>query len=116
MLTDFELLQAAPKSIYSGLAPGLINNATRNSTKTACPSERIPPAHFDRVLAWGLIDNRPFLRCLHGYALCQWRLERWKEAKTVFERMLWLNPSDNQGVRVCLPKMRSREAWMDDGF
>ncbi len=25
---------------------------------------------FDGVLAWGWIDNRPYLRCLHGYGLC----------------------------------------------
>ena len=31
---------------------------------------------FDGVLSWGLIDNRPFLRCLHGYGLCLWRLGR----------------------------------------
>ena len=43
-------------------------------------------------------------------------LERWKEAKTEFERMLWLNPSDNQGVRFCLPRVRAREPWTDDEF
>jgi hypothetical protein len=57
---------------------------------------------FDGVLAWGLIDNRPFLRCLQGYALCLWRLQRWDEAERVLDGMLWLNPSDNQGsVRCC---------------
>ncbi len=29
---------------------------------------------FDGVLPWGFIDNRPFLRCLHGAGLCAWRL------------------------------------------
>jgi hypothetical protein len=32
----------------------------------------------------------------------------------VFERMLWLNPSDNQGIRCLLPDVRARKAWMDD--
>jgi len=27
---------------------------------------------FNGVLPWGLIDNRPFLRCKHGYGLCLW--------------------------------------------
>jgi hypothetical protein len=26
--------------------------------------------NLDGVLPWGLIDNRPFLRCMHGYGLC----------------------------------------------
>jgi hypothetical protein len=69
---------------------------------------------FDGVLAWGLIDNRPFLRCMEGYGLCLWRLERWDEAERVFERMLWLNPSDNQGIRALLPEVQAREPWFDD--
>ena len=53
---------------------------------------------FDGVLAWGLIDNRPFLRCLHGYALCLWRLGRFAEAKRASSSgCSRLNPSDNQG-------------------
>jgi len=68
---------------------------------------------FDGVLSWGLVDNRPFLRCMQGYGLCLWRLERWEEAEHVFDRMLWLNPSDNQGIRFLLPDVRARQAWMD---
>ena len=70
-------------------------------------------ADFEGVLPWGLIDNRPFLRCMHGYALCLWRSERWQEAEQVLERMLWLNPSDNQGNRFLLPDVRARRAWVD---
>jgi len=69
---------------------------------------------FDGVLAWDLIDNRPFLRCMQGYGLCLWRLERWDEAAGVFERMLWMNPSDNQGIRFLLPDVRARQAWVDE--
>ena len=35
---------------------------------------------FDGVLHWGMIDNRPFLRCLQGYGLCLWRLGRFSES------------------------------------
>jgi hypothetical protein len=30
-------------------------------------------ADFGGVLLWRMIDNRPFLRCMHGYGLCPWR-------------------------------------------
>ncbi|MCA9707592.1 MAG: hypothetical protein KDK70_17195, partial [Myxococcales bacterium] len=70
---------------------------------------------FDGVLAWGLVDNRPFLRCLHGMAVCLWRLQRWEAAEGVLERMLWLNPTDNQGIRLLLAEVQAREAWTDDG-
>ena len=66
---------------------------------------------FDGVLHWGLIDNRPFLRCMHGYGLCLWRLGRFEEAARIFDRMLWLNPSDNQGVRFMINEVKAGIPW-----
>jgi hypothetical protein len=66
------------------------------------------------VLPWDLIDNRPFLRCMHGFGLCQWRLGRFKEAAAIFKRMLWLNPSDNQGVRFIIDEVRAKSPWRPD--
>jgi tetratricopeptide (TPR) repeat protein len=70
----------------------------------------LPPV-FDGLLLWGSIYNRAFLRCLHGYGLCLWRLGRPAEARAVFERILNLNPSDNQGVRGCLQDVRDGRSW-----
>ena len=67
--------------------------------------------NFEGLLPWGHINNRPFLRCLNGYGLCLWRLGRFKEADDVFTRMLWLNPTDNQGVRFLIHDVRNSEAW-----
>jgi tetratricopeptide (TPR) repeat protein len=64
---------------------------------------------FNGVLHWGHINNRPFLRCMHGYGLCLSSLGRHKEAEEVFSRMLWLNPTDNQGVRFLLGKVKERK-------
>jgi hypothetical protein len=69
------------------------------------------PAGFDGLLVWGRIYNRPFLRCLHGYALCRWRLGKLTEAQQVFERILSLNPNDNQGVRFCWEDVRNGRSW-----
>lgn len=66
---------------------------------------------FDGVLAWGWIDNRPFLRCMHGFALCLWRLGRLKETVKILDRMLWLNPSDNQGARLILDEVKAGMSW-----
>ena len=71
---------------------------------------------FDGVLSWGLIDNRPFLRCLYGYGLCLWRLGRFDEAAGVFERILWLNPSDNQGARFVIDVVRARQRWKPENL
>jgi hypothetical protein len=64
---------------------------------------------FNGVLHWGHINNRPFLRCMHGYRLCLSRLGRHKEAEENFTRMLWLNPTDNQGVRFLLGEGKERK-------
>ena len=63
------------------------------------------------VLPWGLIDNRPYLRCLHGYGLCLWCLNRFDEAAAVFTRMLLLNPSDNQGARFNFAEVQVGREW-----
>ena len=69
---------------------------------------------FDGVLPWGMIDNRPFLRCLQGYGLVLWRLKRFEDAERVFAQTLWLAPSDNLGIRFLLPQVRARAAWRAD--
>jgi hypothetical protein len=71
---------------------------------------------FNGVLSWRNVDNRPFLRCMHGYGLCLWRLGNYDEAIQVFQRMLWLNPSDNQGVRFIIDEVRMKKAWKSDGY
>ena len=68
---------------------------------------------FSAVLPWGLISNRPYLRCLHGYGLCLWRLKRFDESAVVFSRMLWMTPSDNQGARFNLAEVRNGREWQD---
>lgn len=66
---------------------------------------------FRDALPWGLIDNRPYLRCLHGKGLCLWRLGRVREATAVFHKQLWLNPSDNQGARFNLAAVEDGKTW-----
>jgi hypothetical protein len=87
--------------------------AIRHYEVGVCIGELSLGPDFDGLLPWGHIDNRPFLRCMHGFGLCLWRLERFEEAERVFERMPWLNPSDNQGVRFLIDDVRARTAWED---
>ncbi len=51
-------------------------------------------------LEWGWLENRPFLRCLHGLALARYDSGEIEEALRLFQELLSLNPNDNQGVRV----------------
>ena len=72
--------------------------------------------NFDGLLPWGRIDNRPFLRCMNGFGLCLWRQGRFEEAENIFKRMLWLNPTDNQGVRFVIEDVRAGIAWQNDSM
>ena len=51
-------------------------------------------------LEWGWLENRPFLRCLHGLALARYDDGEIEEALGLFQELLSLNPNDNQGVRA----------------
>jgi hypothetical protein len=66
---------------------------------------------FGGVLPWGWIDNRPFLRCLHGLTVSAWRLGRRDDAEALCWALLWLNPADNQGAGELLPEIAAGTAW-----
>jgi tetratricopeptide (TPR) repeat protein len=51
---------------------------------------------------WGLIETRPYMRALHALADDLGSEGRFDEAVPLCERMLELNPNDNQGVRFQL--------------
>ncbi|WP_081864773.1 hypothetical protein [Chondromyces apiculatus] len=70
----------------------------------------LPPG-FTGALPWQIGSNRPFLRCLHGKGLSLWRLGRRDEAARVFERLLWLNPRDEQGAARCFLDIEAGRAW-----
>ena len=50
---------------------------------------------------------------MHGYGLCLWRLGRFDEAERIYQQMLWLNPSDNQGVRFLIDEVKEKTDWED---
>lgn len=60
------------------------------------------PERFDfnrHRLPWLEIGNRPFLRAYHGLGLCLLDEGQVKSALAIFERLVSLNPNDNQGAR-----------------
>ena len=70
--------------------------------------------NFTGLLPWENINNRPYLRCLHGLGLCLWRMRQVEEARFIFERMLWLNPADNQGARSLMQAVDDGERWSSE--
>lgn len=62
--------------------------------------EQALPLNFNGLLPWSWIDNRPFLRALHGLGLCRWRLGDFAAAAEIFRRIFMLDPEDSLGVAV----------------
>lgn len=48
---------------------------------------------------WLILETRPYMRALKGMADTFWRMNRKDQALEYYQKMLALNPNDNQGVR-----------------
>jgi hypothetical protein len=92
-----------------------IEEAEANYATGVRVAEASLPDGFRGMLGWGWIDNRPFLRCLHGLTISTWRLEQHAEAQEVCQALLWLNPADNQGARELLPEISAGAPWPPHG-
>jgi len=65
-------------------------------------------------LEWGDLDNRPFLRCLHGHALDLYEQQHVEQALGLFQELLSLNPNDNQGARaMALEALFHLDRWKE---
>lgn len=73
--------------------------------------EQALPDGFAGVLPWGLVDNRPFLRALHGLGLCAWRQRRWDDADRALMTRVWLDPTHSMSELACLCEVRARRRW-----
>lgn len=91
--------------------PDSLDRAVRHYRAGLEIAELALGADFQDVLPWGLIDNRPYLRCLHGYGLALWRRGEPAAAAQVFRKMLWLNPGDNQGARFLIGPAQEHISW-----
>ncbi len=68
--------------------------------------ERSLPEPFSGVFPRGLIENRPFLRALHGLGLCAWRQRRWDDATVIFTNLVWIDGCQTWTSLECLEPWR----------
>ncbi|MDD4961916.1 MAG: hypothetical protein PHX07_06730 [Candidatus Marinimicrobia bacterium] len=48
---------------------------------------------------WGLRETRPYMRCLQFQSECLYAIGKTEECIRILEKMIKLNPNDNQGIR-----------------
>ncbi len=86
-----------------------------NCLKTAIHiAEKNFPPHLDGIFLWSELNNRPYLRSLHGLCLVEWRMGNFAEAEQIARKMLRLNPPDNQGARFLIEQIMKGEPWTED--
>ncbi len=68
---------------------------------------------FDGVLPWGLVENRPFLRCLHGLSRGLLRCDRREDAAAALRRLLRLDPADPLGASARLTAIEAGKTWRE---
>jgi hypothetical protein len=81
---------------------GNSEEARRLWTDAVRLGREVVPAEFQKGrdrLRWGWLENRPYLRALHGLGCSHLGLGKKADALAIFEEILDLNPDDNQGVR-----------------
>lgn len=97
-----DFIDAHAHLAYAWIEQGKPKKALDASLAGLARAHRLIPEGFAGRIEWGHLENRPYLRAMHGAVLGYMRLRRHKEAAAVVERMLALNPNDNQGVRYLL--------------
>lgn len=81
----------------------------------AAGEEDLDVAHTATERAWwGQIETRPYMRALHGLAWVHYRGGRYPQALALYERMLALNPNDNQGVRFLIGELHHRLGHLEE--
>lgn len=87
---------------FTLLEDGKTKKALEALLKGIAIAEKALPEGYTGTAMWGFLENRPYLRALHGAAFCYLQLRQRKKAVPFLEKILQYNPDDNQGVRYML--------------
>lgn len=102
ILEEPDFIDAHAHLAYAWIEQGKPKKALDASLAGLARANRLIPEGFAGRIEWGHLENRPYLRAMHGAVLGYMRLRRHKDAAALIERMLAYNPNDNQGVRYLL--------------
>lgn len=72
------------------------------------------PQGYSGLIEWIDLENRPFLRAVHGATICHLRRRQWRKAIPLLENLLAWNPKDNQGIRYLIGSVYLRAGKLDE--
>ncbi len=112
------LTKSHPERVGAWCELGLMALHTRGPAVARRPfelgltmAETALPDGFNGVIDGGLTNNQPFLGCLHGLGLCDWRQRRWDGAEAIFTALVWLDPTRADVALASLDAIQSRQRW-----
>lgn len=77
-------------------------------------AEQKLPLDDEAQFPWLFLNNRPYLRALHGLCLWHWKNKDFEKAAELATKLLRLNPMDNQGARFILEDVQNKEEYAPD--
>ena len=77
-------------------------------------AEQKLPLDDEAQFPWIFLNNRPYLRALHGLCLWHWKNKDFEKAEAIATKLLRLNPMDNQGSRFILEDVQNKEVYTPD--
>lgn len=77
-------------------------------------AEQRLPLDDEAQFLWSCLKNRPYLRALLGLSLWYWKNGDFDDAAALAEKILRLNPMDNQGARFVLAAVKDKEVYRPD--
>jgi tetratricopeptide (TPR) repeat protein len=96
---QFDAVVFLTKDLYS---KGNAQDALHMLRTTIDSAEKLFPSSFELgkdLLPWGFLDNRPYLNLLGEYATLLDMVDGPSKAIPFYEKIVSLNPNDNQGIR-----------------
>jgi tetratricopeptide (TPR) repeat protein len=67
----------------------------------------------ESLFSWEFLNNRPYLRGLHGLCLVYWRMGEFERAERVCRKLLRICPVDNLGARFLLGEIEAKNEWSE---
>jgi len=100
IIEDPQFIDAYNSLGFLEINAGKYSNALKIFKQAFAIGSRHIPDNFVGKIIWGMLDNRPFLRAMHGLGICYLKTDDLAKANAIFEKMLKYNPNDNQGIRA----------------
>lgn len=70
------------------------SNAFHYFMKAYKIGDKLIPKNYNGRIIWGILNNRPFLRSMHGLGLTYLFMQEWDKSSTIFKKILGYNPND----------------------